>query len=108
MSQTGCQLIYSTTSSVEEATSIGKTLVHERLAACVNILPGMQSIYQWQGQTEMAQEAVLLVKTTTDHSREVIARIETLHSYDCPAVVVLDIATGSLNYLNWLRDQVEE
>ncbi|WP_339744072.1 divalent-cation tolerance protein CutA [uncultured Rubinisphaera sp.] len=108
MSKTDCQLIYSTTSSVEEANSIGKTLVQERLAACVNILPGMQSIYKWQDQLETSQEAVLLVKTTTDRSREVIERIETLHSYDCPAVIVLDIAAGSLSYLNWLRDQVGE
>lgn len=96
-------LIYITTESSEQAERIGRTLVEERLAACVNILPSMRSIYQWQGQLEMASEAVLLAKTRQSLAEALLARVKTLHSYDVPCAVVLPIQGGLPQFLSWLE-----
>ncbi len=106
MATTNCQLIYCTTSSVDEAKRIGRTLVEEHHAACVNILPQMQSIYLWQDQIEESSEAVLLVKTTAVHAAATMSRMKELHSYDCPALLCLDIEAGDDDYLAWLRTNV--
>ncbi|MCG6156986.1 divalent-cation tolerance protein CutA [Rubinisphaera margarita] len=106
MATTNCQLIYCTTSSVEEAKRIGRTLVEEHHAACVNILPQMQSIYRWQDDVEEGSEAVLIVKTTAVHAEATMSRMKELHSYDCPALLCLDIAAGDGDYLEWLRTNV--
>lgn len=108
MSNTNCQLIYSTCGSLDEAEQIGRALVADRLVACVNILPEMISVYQWQGVTEQGREVVLLAKTTVERTREVIAKIESLHSYDCPAVVAIDLQAGAFEYLDWVKEQVQE
>jgi len=107
MSSTDCLLLYCTAGSLEEAESIGSQLVSERLAACVNILPQMISVYQWQGKTERSQEVVLLVKTVSDKVDRVTSRIVELHSYDCPAVLSLPIESGAPEFLQWIAEQVE-
>ena len=94
---------YVTARDREEALRIGRALVEERLAACVNVLDGMQSIYRWEGRVEEASEAVLIVKTDSGRTRAVIDRVKELHSYDCPCVVFWPLAGGNPEYLEWIR-----
>ncbi len=86
----------------KDAEAFAKALVDERLAACVNILPVMRSIYTWQGKTETADERQLLIKTTRAQLAALEARIMQLHPYEIPEFVVLEIAAGSPGYLSWL------
>jgi periplasmic divalent cation tolerance protein len=96
---------YVTAGSREEAVAIGRALVEERLVACANVLDGMTSIYWWQDQIEEADEAVLIVKTRAELVDAVVARVEELHSYDCPCVVALPVGGGHPAYLQWIADQ---
>ena len=84
------------------AESIGGELVEAGLAACVNILPGMRSIYRWQGKIENDDEVVAIFKSQASRADELIAAIEDRHPYDTPAIVVLPITKGSASYLNWI------
>ncbi|HEX4810573.1 MAG TPA: divalent-cation tolerance protein CutA [Bryobacteraceae bacterium] len=90
----------------EQATAIAEALVSDRLAACVNVLPGVESIYRWQGQIERASEVMLLIKTTPERFAEVRDRIQSLHSYDTPEIIALPIVEGLERYLAWLQDSV--
>jgi len=104
---TDLRLVYMTAGSAEEARLIGETLVAERLAACVNLIDGMTSLYRWEGEVRRETETVLIAKTT---ERLVIAltdRVKALHSYDCPCVLSLPIDSGNTEFLNWLSDQVK-
>lgn len=94
---------YVTASSPEEARRIGRVLVEERLAACVNILPGMISIYRWQGAVETAEETVLIAKTRAELFEALSARVKALHSYEVPCVVELRLGRGNPDYLGWLE-----
>lgn len=81
---------------------LATTLVSERLAACVNVLPPMRSIYRWEGAVESADERQVVIKTTTDRLPDLEARLLQLHPYDVPEFLVLPIAHGSSAYLSWL------
>jgi periplasmic divalent cation tolerance protein len=96
---------YITTANREEALRIGKALVASRLAACVNVLEGMHSVYWWEGRMEEAHECVLLAKTCRDKSDEMISMVKEMHSYACPCVVFLPITGGSPDYLAWIRKE---
>ncbi|PWC32178.1 divalent-cation tolerance protein CutA [Azospirillum sp. TSO22-1] len=96
---------YVTASSPDEARRIGRALVEERLAACVNILPGMISIYRWQGAVETAEETVLIAKTRADLFEALSARVKELHSYEVPCVVELRLGRGNPDYLGWLETE---
>ena len=96
-------VVYITTSSLDEAKFIGRTLVKERLAACVNIFP-ITSIYHWDGMQE-AEEVVLLAKTTTENVKRIEQRVKELHSYDVPCIVSL-VIDGSEDYLTWIKREV--
>ena len=98
-------IIYSTTGSVEEARKIARILVEEKLAACVNIIPKIESIYRWQGNIEDDNECVLLAKTTDKNIDKTIQRIKELHSYDVPDIVAIPIAQGFKEYLKWVEDE---
>jgi periplasmic divalent cation tolerance protein len=100
-------LVYVTIASTEEAEKLGRGAVAERLAACANILPGMRSIYRWQGGIETAQEAVLILKTQRSMLDVLTRYVREHHSYDCPCVVALPIEGGNPAYLDWLKEQVE-
>jgi periplasmic divalent cation tolerance protein len=93
---------YVTAGSRDEALSIGRAVVQERLAACANVLDGIASIYWWQGALEQAGEAVLILKTRAELVERLSARIRELHSYECPCVVALPIAAGNPDYLDWI------
>jgi periplasmic divalent cation tolerance protein len=96
-------VVLSTTSSAEEAERIAQMLVAERLAACVNIIPGVKSIYRWKGAVESADEWLLLVKSSRERCEALRAALERAHSYEVPEFVVLPIVDGSPNYLTWLE-----
>ena len=100
-------VILCTCSNAAEAESIAHALVEERLAACVTLLGGVRSIYRWQDNVEVAQEVLLLVKSTRERVPFLCARIEQLHSYEVPEIISLPIAEGSGKYLAWLADQVD-
>ena len=98
--------ILCTCSGVDEAERIAKALVEERLAACVNILPEIRSIYRWQGAIESSAEVLLVIKTVRERFDGLAARIRELHSYETPEIVALEIVVGDEKYVNWLREQV--
>lgn len=97
--------VYITTKDLDEAKRIGQTLIKEKLAACVNILPEMQSIYWWQGKIEKSNEAVLIVKTKASLYNKASAKIKNLHSYSCPCILALPIVDGNAEYLRWINKQ---
>ena len=83
----------------------GEALVRERLAACINMWPGMVSIYRWQGEIEEANEVVFLAKTTLSQSAAAIAALKAAHPYDEPAVLSLPVEDGSAGFLHWIRKE---
>lgn len=93
---------------LDTAKVLARRLVGEGLAACVNILPGVQSIYRWQGQLEEASEVTVLVKTMRSHYAALEETIRTSHPYDLPEVIVLPIAAGLPAYLAWVEDQTKK
>jgi periplasmic divalent cation tolerance protein len=97
--------VYITTESPAQAESIGRALVEARLAACVNILPGMRSIYRWRGQVETAEETVLVAKTRLSLAEALAARVKELHTYEVPCVVVLPVVSGLPEFLGWIDDE---
>ena len=101
-------MVYATFPSVEAAMDVGRALVEGRLAGCINILPGMTSIYAWEGKIEEASEAVLIAKTIAGRAEDCIAFIRTRHAYGVPAILVLPIIGGSADYLEWLRAGVSK
>lgn len=90
--------------NVTEARRIARALVRERLAACVNVVPGVTSIYAWKGRVEEGREALLVIKSRAALSRKLAARVKALHSYEVPEVVTLRIAGGLPEYLRWIRE----
>jgi periplasmic divalent cation tolerance protein len=96
-------LVYTTYPSVVEAETAGRRLVEDGLAACVNILPGMVSIYRWQGAVERAEEAVMIVKTRADLAERVRAAVRAGHRYELPAILFLTVTGGDPGYLDWIR-----
>jgi periplasmic divalent cation tolerance protein len=99
---TDFQIVLSTCADREQAERIAHRLVEQHVAACVNILPGVQSIYRWQGAVESGEEVLMLIKTSTARSQEVQSTIASLHSYEVPEFLVLSVLGGSNAYLAWL------
>jgi periplasmic divalent cation tolerance protein len=100
------RVVLTTAGSEEQARKIARHLVERRLAACVNIVPQVTSIYRWQGKIEEAQEWLLIVKTTASAFGQVRHAIAELHSYELPECVCLTIEDGSPSYLEWIADSV--
>ena len=100
---TDIALLYVTTPSREVAQSIAHILVEEKLAACVNILGDIQSIYRWEGKIETGAEVALLVKTTAQRVDAVISRITALHPHECPAILQLPIEGGFAPFMDWIK-----
>jgi periplasmic divalent cation tolerance protein len=86
----------------ERAESIARALVGERLAACVNILPGIRSIYRWQGEVHADDEVLCLIKTEAERFAALAERVKALHPYDVPEIIAVEIAAGSAEYLAWV------
>ncbi len=98
--------IYITAGDEDEARRIGKILVEEKLAACVNILP-IKSIYRWEGDIEEEGEVTMFVKTRAELADEVIERVKALHSYEVPCIVSLPIEKGNADYLKWIEESTK-
>jgi len=94
--------VYTTYPSVVEAEQAGRRLVERRLAACVNILPGMISHYRWEGQVERGEEVVMIVKTRAALAEDVRAAVKASHPYTTPAIVFLPVEGGDPAYLGWI------
>jgi periplasmic divalent cation tolerance protein len=97
-------IVLSTVDSRESAQKIAHELVERRLAACVNIVSGVESIYRWKGKIESAQELLLVIKTTSDRFEQVQDALRELHPYELPECVMVKIEQGSAEYLEWLGE----
>ena len=97
-------ITFSTCKDLREARRIARTLVREKLAACVNVVPGVSSIYAWKGKIEEGREVLLLLKSRASLSKRLAARVKQLHSYEVPEVVTIPIAAGNPDYLRWIRE----
>lgn len=101
------EVIYTVCSSSEEAKLIGKILVQEKLCACVNILPGMESIYFWEGKIVEDEEVVLLIKTRKGFFDKISQKIKSLHSYEVPCVFSLSVNNVTMDYVTWMNNVIE-
>ena len=101
-------LVLSTIDSHQEAERIAQLLVEERLAACVNIVPKITSIYRWKGALERATEHLMIIKTAQDRLASLTQRIKELHPYEVPEVIALCIEDGNLTYLEWILSETRE
>jgi uncharacterized protein involved in tolerance to divalent cations/8-oxo-dGTP pyrophosphatase MutT (NUDIX family) len=99
-------VVYVTAGSAEEADRLAQSLVGERLAACVNRVKSVQSVYRWQGEVEQSEEELLIIKTRKDLFPALETRVRELHSYAVPEIIALPVVVGSPGYLGWLRGQV--
>jgi len=86
---------------------IARALVEERLAACVNLLPGLVSTYRWQGKVEQAAECLLIIKTAQSRFDTLRERIKTLHPYDVPEIIAMPISQGDTQYLKWISENTQ-
>jgi periplasmic divalent cation tolerance protein len=98
-------VIYSTTDTIDTAKSIARTLVKEKLAACVHIIPRIESIYRWQGKVEEANECILLAKTSERNVQKTIQKIRSLHPYEVPEIIVLPPVGGLKEYLDYVDEE---
>lgn len=106
-SQDRAVFVYTTHPSLAEAERIGRAVVERRLAACVNILPGMVSYYWWEGKIERGEEAVMIAKTRASLAEGVRAAVKELHAYTTPAILVLPIESVDEAYLGWLMAETK-
>ncbi|HDQ44054.1 MAG TPA: divalent-cation tolerance protein CutA [bacterium] len=99
-------VVFSTASGGDEAERIARTLVEEKLAACVNVLPGIRSIYRWEDRVQQDDELLIVIKTTESRFPAVCDRIRDLHGYEVPEIVALPIIRGSEEYMDWISASV--
>jgi periplasmic divalent cation tolerance protein len=100
------RIVFTTAASKEEARKIANSLVERKLAACVNLVPNVESIYRWQGKIENAAEWLLIIKTNSNAFARVRDAINELHSYDLPECISVSVEDGSEEYLQWIGDEV--
>ncbi|MGH0030686.1 MAG: divalent-cation tolerance protein CutA [Myxococcota bacterium] len=108
MSADEVRLVLVTAPDAETAGRIARALVEERLVACVNVVPGVRSVYRWQGKLEEDAEQLLVAKTRADRCPALAARVEALHPYELPEVLVLPVSGGSQRYLDWVLQESSE
>lgn len=99
-------LVYITTSGEEESKKIGRTIVEERLAGCVNIISAIESLYWWKGEIEEDNESILIAKTKVSNVENIIKRVKEIHSYENPAILAIPIIEGSKDYLDYLDGEI--
>ncbi len=97
--------VYMTTRDTEEARRIGSDLVRGRMAACVNVIDPMHSLFWWDGKVQEERETVLIAKTSEDRVTELTERVKSIHSYDCPCIVVIPVTYGNDAFLKWIHEQ---
>ncbi len=108
MKQTGKVVIFVTTGTEAEAHKIAEHLLTRRKAACVNIVPGVESSFWWQGKLDSARESLLIIKTRASLLSEIIQMVKSVHSYEVPEIIALPIIGSSESYLKWIDDEVKE
>ena len=101
------RLVYITVSSADEARKVGKEIVSQRLAACVNILGPIQSMYWWKGNLQEDNEMVVIAKTTAALLPRLIERVKAVHSYEIPCIVALPLTEGNPDFLDWIAQETE-
>lgn len=101
-------VIFITVSGKEEADKIATKLVEEKLAACVNIIGNVESVFWWEGKIDRAKELLLVAKSTAEKVDEIIAAVKSLHSYEVPEIIALPISAGFKPYLNWINESVRK
>jgi periplasmic divalent cation tolerance protein len=101
-------VVFITTAHSEEAARLADMLISQRLAACVQILPEMESVYRWQGRIERQKEVLLIAKTTKDKFEALEREVRAIHSYETAEIVALALAAGSAPYLEWLNSSVSD
>ena len=99
-------LVYVTIATLDQARKLARQLLDEKLIACANFLPQMESIYTWKGEIESSQEVAILLKTETRLVPALTNRVEEIHEYETPCVLELKVESGSPAYLRWLKDQL--
>jgi periplasmic divalent cation tolerance protein len=102
------RVVFVTGPDADTLESIGRALVEEGLAACVNVVPGISSVYRWDGETRVDREALALIKTTEGCVQASRLRVEELHPYDVPEFVAVEVGEGSPAYLRWVRESVTD
>src|ERR1700742_427667 len=100
--------VYTTYPSAVEAEKAGRALIERALAACVNILPGMVSLYRWEGAIERGEEAVMIIKTRASLAEAASAAVKEMHSYTTPAILVIPLESVDAGYLAWMMAQTEK
>ena len=108
MKETGKIVILVTTSSEPEAHKIADLLLSRRKAACVNIVPKVESSFWWQGKLDSAKESLLIIKTEASLLSEIVDLVKTAHSYEVPEIIALPIIGGNVDYLKWIGDEVRK
>jgi len=101
-------VLFITTANAEEAQRIAGVLLNERKAACVNIVPRVDSLFWWQGKLDSAQESLLIVKSKASVLNEIVRLVRELHSYDVPEIIALPIIGGNQDYLEWIGKEVKQ
>jgi len=107
MTTTDCVLVMTTLPASGDAAAFARTIVDEKLAACVNILPEMQSTYRWKGSIERDAERQLLIKTTAESVEALWTRVRELHPYEVPEFLVIPVVGGNPSYLEWIRESTK-
>lgn len=105
MSEKQPVVLLSTCGDAETAEQIARHLIESQVAACVNVVPQIKSVYRWQGKVESAQEALLVIKSVKSRLAKIEETIKQLSGYDLPELIALDIVAGSEEYLNWLKSE---
>ena len=108
MSDVSKVVVLITTATAEEAHGIAELLLNQRKAACVNIVPRVNSLFRWQGKLDSAQESLLIVKTRASLLPEIIEMVKSAHSYEVPEIIALPVISGNEDYLKWVDSEVEE
>ena len=103
---TDVRVVLVTVPSAEKALELARTVVEERLAACVNVVPSVRSVYRWEGKVQDDAEALLVIKTTAAGLEPLRARLVALHPYQCPEVLALPVEAGHAPYLEWVGTSV--
>ena len=96
-------IVFNTCDTAENASSIAEILINKKLAACVNIVDNIESVYQWQGKIEHSKEKLLIIKTRQSLLLEVQNAIKEMHNYELPEIIAVPICSGEQNYLNWIH-----
>ncbi|MFO7963932.1 MAG: divalent-cation tolerance protein CutA [Desulfobacterales bacterium] len=97
--------IYMTAGDMDEARAIGRMLVKDRLAACVNLLDKMQSLYWWDGEVQESTEVVMIAKTVDVKVPELMEKVKAMHSYECPCILTVPVTGGNPDFLSWIDEQ---